>query len=324
MPSAGESYNPWRIFVGCIIPNAIARSTELSSTAKLVFGKLCQYAGENGKAYPSYSSLAKEVGVKQRQAIRAVKELVIFGLIRPVKQNRPDGGSTSNIYEFIWHDIFITGMLTTPGVKHDTGGSVRKVTPAQCHLRHSGVSEMTPKENQTRESNSEMTTTEEIRLLLSGTPLSKISEKELRVLIKRHRSERVIQAADFAAEKWRRERNAIENPGGYLQTLCKDLVVPEWYEPPEVRNAKSEESLERKRSKARMMEEQIVEEERQAQERDDYWLSLSDEEQQKYRDKARESSPLFIDLNGSPLIAIAKLIAWDNCRQMNTIPSNTA
>ena len=51
MPTAGETYNPWRLFVGCFIPNVITRSTELSSTAKLVFGKLCQFAGENGQAY---------------------------------------------------------------------------------------------------------------------------------------------------------------------------------------------------------------------------------------------------------------------------------
>lgn len=324
MPNPGDVYNPWRLFVGCFIPNAILRSTELSSTAKLSFGKLCQYAGQNGQAYPSYKTLATDVGVERRQAIRAVKELTNFGLVKPVGRMKDDGGFTSNIYVFIWHQIFSDDVPMYPGDKNDTRGGVTNVTTSQCHKRHHLVADLTPKENQTSESKNEKTTTEKIRLLLAGTQLSKISEKELRVLIKRHGSASVIQAADFAAEKWRRERNVIENPGGYLQTLSKDLVAPEWYEPPEVRNAKLEEAEERKRSKARKMEEQIAEEERQAQERDDYWHSLSDEEQQKYRDKARESSPLFIDLNGSPLNAIAKLIAWDNCQQMNTISSSTA
>ena len=296
----------------------------MSSTAKLVFGKLCQYAGENGQAYPSYSTLAKEVGVKQRQAIRAVKELVIFGLIHPVKQNRPDGGSTSNIYEFLWHDIFITGMLSTSAAKLDSGGSVINVTPSQCDPRHPGVSEMTPKENHTRESKSKKTTTEQIRLLLSGTPLSIISEKNLKILIKRHGSERVIQAADFAAEKWRRERKEIKNPGGYLQTFCEDLVVPEWYEPPEVRNAKSEEVAERKRTEARQMEEQLADEEREALERDDYWCSLSEEERQKHRDDFRATAPFMQDLEDDFLDGLAKLTAWDKRQQMNTITSSTA
>lgn len=165
---------------------------------------------------------------------------------------------------------------------------------------------------------------QEIRLLLSGTPLSKISEKELKILIKRHVSERVIQAADFAAEKWRRERKEIKNPGGYLQTFCEDLVVPEWYEPPEVRNAKSEEVAERKRTEARQMEEQLADEEREAQERDDYWCSLSEEERQKHRDDFRATAPFMQDLEDDFLDGLAKLTACDKRQQMNTITSSTA
>ena len=165
---------------------------------------------------------------------------------------------------------------------------------------------------------------QEIRLLLSGTPLSKISEKELKILIKRHVSERVIQAADFAAEKWRRERKEIKNPGGYLQTFCEDLVVPEWYEPPEVRNAKSEEVAERKRTEAWQMEEQLADEEREAQERDDYWCSLSEEERQKHRDDFRATAPFMQDLEDDFLDGLAKLTAWDKRQQMNTITSSTA
>jgi predicted phage replisome organizer len=165
---------------------------------------------------------------------------------------------------------------------------------------------------------------QEIRLLLSGTPLSKISEKELKILIKRHVSERVIQAADFAAEKWRRERKEIKNPGGYLQTFCEDLVVPEWYEPPEVRNAKSEEVAERKRTETWQMEEQLADEEREAQERDDYWYSLSEEERQKHRDDFRATAPFMQDLEDDFLDGLAKLTAWDKRQQMNTITSSTA
>ena len=165
---------------------------------------------------------------------------------------------------------------------------------------------------------------QKIRLLLSGTPLSKISEKELKILIKRHVSERVIQAADFAAEKWRRERKEIKNPGGYLQTFCEDLVVPEWYEPPEVRNAKSEEVAERKRTEARQMEEHLADEEREAQERDEYWCSLTEEERQKHRDDFRATAPFMQDLEDDFLDGLAKLTAWDKRQQMNTITSSTA
>ena len=312
MLSAGETYNPWRLFVGCVIPNAILRCTELSSTAKLVFGKLCQFAGENGQAYPSYKTLGREVGVKQRQAMRAVQELMDFGLIHPINQNRPDGGSSSNVYEFLWHDIFIEGTFSHPGVKHDTGGSVINVTPSGCHNRHHRVSDLTPKENHRRDKKKEEKTNEQIRSLLSCTPFSEISDRGLNILIKRHGSERTTRVADIAAETWRRDRKEISNPIGYLQTLCESHVVPEWYELPEERNARLEAAAERKLSEARKLEEQLAAEERESQEREGFWLSLSEEDRQKYRDEARGASPIFHDLEGVPLDAIAKLIVWGN------------
>jgi len=318
MHSAGEFYNPWRLFIGCIIPNAISRSTELSSTAKLVFGKLCQYAGQNGQAYPSYKTLAGDVGVERRQAIRAVKELVDYGLIKPVGRKKGDGGFTSNIYAFLWHQTFSDDGLTDPGDKNDTRGGVTNVTTPKCHKRHHLVSDMSPKENHTRESNSETTTTEEIRLLLSGTPLSKISEKEVRVLIKRHGSERVMQAADIAAEKWRRERKEIKNPGGYLQTFCVDLIVPEWYEPLHVRAAKSEAAAKRKRTEDEKQAELKKAEAQESIERDDYWHSLSEEDRQKHREDFRATAPFLQDLKDDFLDGLAKLTAWEKRQQMIT------
>ncbi len=295
----------------------------MSSTAKLVFGKLCQYAGQNGQAYPSYKTLAGDVGVERRQAIRAVKELVDYGLIKPVGRRKGDGGFTSNIYAFLWHQIFSDDDPTDPGDKKDTRGGVTNVTTSRCHKRHHLVSAMTPEENHTRESNSEKTTTEEIRLLLSGTPLSKISDKGLNILIKRHGSKRVIEAADVAAETWRRERMEIRNPGGYLQAFCVELIIPEWYEPPRVRTAKAEAAAERKRAEARRKEEHLAAEEKEARERDKLWHSLSEEDRQKYRDETRESSPIFQDLKDEHLDGIAKLNAWEKCQQMITNTSIT-
>jgi len=319
MPSTGETYNPWRLFIGCIIPNPIARSTELSPTAKLIFGKLCQFAGENGQAYPSYSTLAKEVGVERRQAMRGVKELVSFGLIRPVGRVKGNGGFVSNTYVFLWHRIFFSDEPTDSGVEKDTWGSVINVTTPRGHEGHHLVSDMTPKENHTRDKKKEEnTTTDELRLLLSGTELSDIPDKGLAILIKRHGSELIMQVADIAAETWRREKMKIRNPGGYLHALCESHVVPDWYEPPEVRNARSVAAGERKSAEVRKMEEQQEFEKREARERDDYWFSLSVQDRQKYRDETRLSSPLFENLKNDFLDGIAKLNAWDSRPQMNT------
>lgn len=318
MHSAGEFYNPWRLFIGCIIPNAISRSTELSSTAKLVFGKLCQYAGQNGQAYPSYKTLAGDVGVERRQAIRAVKELVDYGLIKPVGRRKGDGGFTSNIYAFLWHQTFSDDCLTDPGDKNDTRGGVTNVTTPQCHKRHHLVSDMSPKENHTREPDSEKTTTEEVMLLLAATPLSKISEKELRVLIKRHGSERVMQAADIAAETWRREHMEIRNPGGYLQAFCVNLIIPEWYEPPHVRAAKAEAAAERKRAEIDKQEELKKAEAQKSKECDNYWHSLSKEDQEKFMEEEKNSSPIGKFIPEVGVVALAKSKAWGCRTQMIT------
>ena len=74
-------------------------------------------------------------------------------------------------------------------------------------------------------------TTEPVRLLLQDTPLFRISDHDLQDLQQRHGIERLLQAADIAAETWRRKRADSRNPGGYLQALCASLVVPEWYVP---------------------------------------------------------------------------------------------
>ncbi len=176
--------------------------------------------------------------------------------------------------------------------------------------------DVTP-ENRT-EKKIEKITTEQIRLLLSDTPFSVVSDNELIVLIKRHSSERVMQAADIAAVSWQREHKEIRNHGGYLQALCEDLVVPEWYEPPHVRAAKSEAATEKKQAQnQRQIEEQVAKEQK-AQERDDYWHSLSREARQKFIDDIKGSSPFGQCIPEEGVVAIARLTAWDNRTQMIT------
>jgi len=72
-------------------------------------------------------------------------------------------------------------------------------------------------------------TTDAVRLFLQDTPLFRISDHDLQDLQQRHGNERLMQAADIAAETWHSKREDSRNPGGYLQALCASLVVPEWY-----------------------------------------------------------------------------------------------
>ena len=75
-------FNPYRQFIGVVIlPNCILQLEGLSQGAKLAWGRLAQYAGESGDAYPSLKTLGEELGVKEAQARRYVEELVKAGFL---------------------------------------------------------------------------------------------------------------------------------------------------------------------------------------------------------------------------------------------------
>lgn len=101
----GEVFNPRKRFVCIFIPEALAAAPTISSTAKLVWGHLARRAGENGLCFPAKKDIAKHVGIKERQVVRVLKELVLRQLIRAVARTDPSGRRTSNEYEFLWHPL---------------------------------------------------------------------------------------------------------------------------------------------------------------------------------------------------------------------------
>lgn len=253
----------------------------------------------------------ERVGLREDVVRKIVKVLVKDGYVQTVVK-KANGAPTCH-YKFVRGKLL--ELMDTLKKQERNPVNVRERFPKKTGKETFKISDSLTEE---KTEITQKTTTEQIWFSLSGTPLSKTSEKELRVLIKRHGSETVVQAADVAAETWRRDHQEIRNPGGYLQAFCVDLIVPEWYEPPEVRNARSEEAAERRRIEARKMEEQLAEEERQAQERDDYWYSLSEEDRQKYREDFRATAPFLQDLKDDFLDGLAKLNTWDKRQQMNT------
>ena len=311
MPVPGDAYNPWRMFNGCFIPNAVLRCPELSARAKLVFGRLCQYAGENGEAFPSYRSLAREVGVERRCAMKAVKELEEFRLIKSVSRWRNDGAPASNVYVFLWHEIFQDAAAgPTPGVHNDTIGGIHRDTTPWCSNVHQMVSTRAPKKIQTKESNFEETTTRIIHQLLAGTALATITNQELNSLLRRHGDERLKMAADIAAETWRRDHEEIHNPGGYLQSLCQALVVPNWYEPPEERQAKVEAAHIRKTAEQEELERREKDTQQLNARLDGHWQSLPVTEQSKFLGLVTSAYPA-LNLPQVAIAATAKALAWE-------------
>ena len=74
-PPTTEYINPYQIFVGAFIPNCIMQSTQLTPSEKLVYARLNQFAGKNGKCYPSQTLLAEEVGLKVDTVQKILKSL---------------------------------------------------------------------------------------------------------------------------------------------------------------------------------------------------------------------------------------------------------
>lgn len=109
MRQVGQPFNPFLVFYGIYIPEALLRYPGLSSAAKLCYGVLCRYAGDKGRCWPSQDHVATALGgVSVRNVRRHLKELESKGFIRVVQI----GLQRNNEYEFLWHEIF-TGSERT-------------------------------------------------------------------------------------------------------------------------------------------------------------------------------------------------------------------
>jgi len=97
----GQAFNPFKLFTGSFIPEAIVRYRGLSPGAKLTYGRLARYAGENGSCYPSIPAVATEIGLSATQARKYVHELRDRRFI--TVEPRP---GTSGLFTFLWHEAF--------------------------------------------------------------------------------------------------------------------------------------------------------------------------------------------------------------------------
>jgi len=87
--------NPWRMFVGSMIPNWLQCRREISQGAKLAYARLAQHAGKDGGCFPKQETLAAELGVSERTANEYVRTLVKFRLI---EKERPGLGRSNRYY----------------------------------------------------------------------------------------------------------------------------------------------------------------------------------------------------------------------------------
>ena len=133
----GSVFNPFRVFIGAWVPNALMRYPKVSAGAKLCYARLCQYAGRNGEAYPSQTTLARELGgLSVRQVQRYINELSIEGFIKVIEPtDKERGENKTNRYVFLWHDVFEE--------PHDT--SVRSLRQSEQEDEPHDISVVTPR-----------------------------------------------------------------------------------------------------------------------------------------------------------------------------------
>jgi|GEM_PF-1652873 len=179
---------------------------------------------------------------------------------------------------------------------------------------HTTPSRDVTQENRQDKKREEKTTTNKVRLLLSDTPLMKISERELVALEKRHGTDRLVQAADVAAETWRRNREEKRNPGGYLNTLCASLVVPNWYVPYTERAKNIEDSKRRKEAIAAGQKAAEASEQEKVKAQNDLWESLSETQREQYRMRALKGLPVGVEPANDIQVILASSLAWEDAQ----------
>ena len=103
----GDRFNPFNLFVGLFVPNGLARYKKISANAKLLYGRLAQFAGKNGECFPSQALLAQEIAVTERAIRKLLKELKddrFIEVLTPGLMGRFDGNTA--VYTFLWHPVF--------------------------------------------------------------------------------------------------------------------------------------------------------------------------------------------------------------------------
>ncbi len=114
MPKIGDRFNPGEMFGGIFIVNPILAYRGLSSGAKLIWGRMHRFGQRKGEIFPSVKTVARDVGMGEKQARHYIHELVE----KRFMESKGDPGH-SNDYYFLWHAAF----------EGDTGTPVKKSRP---------------------------------------------------------------------------------------------------------------------------------------------------------------------------------------------------
>lgn len=104
LKSAEKTFNPYKVYRGIFIPEGVLQSSQLSPSAKLVFGHLLRRAGKRGYCWPSVEEIGEAVGLKESRTKECIDELAKAGLISRHRRYE-NGVRASNTYKFLRHEM---------------------------------------------------------------------------------------------------------------------------------------------------------------------------------------------------------------------------
>lgn len=123
----GKPFNPFNMFKGAYIPNGIMECPTISDRLKLLMGRLFQYSGRNGTAYPFRKTLAKKLGWDLRKLDRVIKEAKDKRLIKTTQETDNSPSEYIFLYSTIYDGKYNTdksnGKNKKPADKNDSRGT---------------------------------------------------------------------------------------------------------------------------------------------------------------------------------------------------------
>jgi hypothetical protein len=109
-PTIGQPFNPWHKACGFYPPDIVGRNTELKLTdgQKRLYERGVRWAGKKGVFWHDFPTIADALGESVRTAKRDIATLEDKRLIAHRRRRR-----RSNVYQFLWHEIFASAVLST-------------------------------------------------------------------------------------------------------------------------------------------------------------------------------------------------------------------
>jgi hypothetical protein len=125
----GGRFNPYKIFNGIHIPDAMCSTHLISWPAKACWGMLKKCAGDDGFCYPKQADLVKGLGLSLSTIQRAIKELSDQKFI---EIETPNGYQKlmhlNHKYFFLLHEILAEGLSVMPRQNDVSEGSQNDVS----------------------------------------------------------------------------------------------------------------------------------------------------------------------------------------------------